>query len=170
MGLGAKGIMGIMGAVSGLFGGSSDKLREIRTDEEINFEKQLKARSKSGTIPVADLQQTMGRSAYQSMNMQNMALQGRMMNQGLGSSIVTQELMRRTDRDTLSYLADEARRISMANEMSKLKAQDQLGEYGMMRSNRLMNIAQANAQSSGGGLLGDLLGTAGSISELDIFK
>ena len=102
--------------------------------------------------------------------MQNMATQGRMMNQGLGSSIVTQELMRRTDRDTLSYLADEARRISMANEMSKLKAQDQLGEYGMMRSNRLMNIAQANAQNSGGGLLGDLLGTVGGIAELDIFK
>ena len=92
----------------------------------------------------------MGRSASQRNAINQANLANRMMRQGLGSSIVTQELMRRTDRDTLQYLADESRKISLANQMSKIKAQDQLGEYGMMRSNRLMNIAQANAQASAG--------------------
>ena len=69
-----------------------------------------------------------------------------MIQSGMQNSIVAQELARKTDRETLSGLADESRRISMMNEQSKIKAQDMMGEYGLMRSNRLMNIAQANAE------------------------
>tara|TARA_R110002020_G_scaffold152356_6_gene330185 strand:- start:153 stop:707 length:555 start_codon:yes stop_codon:yes gene_type:complete len=132
---------------SGLFDRSGPtRLKEIQSPEEQAYLSQLGQRSQQGTIPVDELQQVAGRTTAQFGQMNRQRMMGQMLSKGLGNSIVAMELMRKTDRETLSSLADESRKIALANEMSKIKAQDMLGEYGMMRSNRLMGIAQANAE------------------------
>ncbi len=138
---------GPLGTVAGLFGaGTKTRLREIQSPQEQQFVQNLGNRAKFGTIDINYLNQVQGRTASQIGNINRNRFQGQMMNQGLGNSIITQELMRKTDRETLTSLADESRKIALANEMSKIKAEDMLGEYGLMRSNRLMGIAQANAE------------------------
>ena len=141
----AKGI-GKYSGLGQLFGGSKTRLSEIQSEEEKQYLANLQSRQRKGTIDVDELNQVMGRTVGNQRQLQRTQQQGMMIQQGMANSIVAQELARKTDRETLASLADESRRISMLNEQSKIKAQDMLGEYGLMRSNRLMNIAQANAE------------------------
>ena len=141
---GGSGLVGK--GLSALGFGHKTRLREIQSAEEQGYIGNLNRRSTEGTIPVDMLNRVAGRTQAQFGSMNRNRMQGQMMQQGLGNSIVAMELMRKTDRETLSSLADESRKISLSNEMSKVKAQDMLGEYGLMRSNRLMGIAQANAE------------------------
>ena len=126
--------------------GHQTRLSEIQSDEEKQYVQNMQGRASKGTIDVDYLNQVQGRTVGNQRQLQRTQQQGSMISSGMQNSIVAQELARKTDRETLSGLADESRRISMANEQTKIQAQDMLGEYGLMRSNRLMNIAQANAE------------------------
>ena len=132
--------------ISKAFKGHRTRLHEVQSDEEKQYVSNLQNRAKEGTIDVDYLQSTAGRTAQQQRDLQMSQTQGRMMQSGMQNSIVAQELARKTDRETLSGLAEDSRRIAMANEQSKLQAQDAIGEYGLMRSNRLQNISNANAE------------------------
>tara|TARA_R100001129_G_scaffold185796_2_gene175188 strand:- start:5420 stop:5920 length:501 start_codon:yes stop_codon:yes gene_type:complete len=119
---------------------------EVRTAEERQWADQLRRRSTTGTMNLDYLNQVAGRTASQVGALQKAQIQGGMMQQGLGNSIVAQELARKTDRDTLTSLADESRNLAMMNEQTKIQAQDMLGQYGQMRSQRLQNIRNQQNQ------------------------
>ena len=114
--------------------------------EERQYADTLKRRAKTGTIDVDYLSRIAGQRAMQVGDIQKSQFEGMMMSQGLGNSIVAQELARKTDRETLTNLADESRRIAMLNEQSKVDAQNALGQYGMQRSARMQSIASAGNQ------------------------
>jgi len=114
--------------------------------EERQYADTLKTRAKTGTYDLDYLNRIAGRSATQVGDIQKQQFQGQMMSQGLGNSIVAQELARKTDRETLTGLADESRRIAMLNEQSKVDAQNALGQYGIQRSARMQSIANAGNQ------------------------
>ena len=132
--------------ISRIFSGHKTRLHEIKSQEEQDYVKNLKGRADKGTLDLDYLNQVAGRRASEQGELMKTKQQGRMIQSGMQNSIIAQELARKTDQSTLSDLAEESRRLAMANEQTKISAQDAMGEYGLMRSNRLMNIAKANAE------------------------
>ena len=118
----------------------------VTTPEERKWAEQFRQRSTTGALDLDYLNQVGGRAVSQVGELQKAKFQGGMMQQGLSNSIVAQELARKTDRDTLTSLADESRNLAMMNEQTKIQAQDMLGQYGQMRSQRLQNIRNQQNQ------------------------
>tara|TARA_R100000388_G_scaffold3565_1_gene4280 strand:- start:2416 stop:3165 length:750 start_codon:yes stop_codon:yes gene_type:complete len=118
-----------------------------RSPEEMEYVSKLKKFSRQGKYPV---DQMMARA---SIPVQQQAMQakaqttGSLIRQGLESSIVARELMRKTDKDTMASLASQAREIAIRNEQSKADASKELYNYDQRRQELLRRASQMKSQS-----------------------
>ena len=66
--------------------------------------------------------------------------QGQAIQQGLENSIVAQELRRKVDKDVLRSVAEQARKMALANAQAKRRAEGELEQFEMMKDDRARKI------------------------------
>lgn len=91
-------------------------------------------RSRMAIQPLKQMQQQSMQTAY-----------GRIANQGLDSSIVANEIMRRTEAPILRQIAEESRRQALINSEYKQRAEQEYDKYLLSRSDYLKEIALKKA-------------------------
>ncbi|QDP54493.1 MAG: hypothetical protein Unbinned5336contig1001_25 [Prokaryotic dsDNA virus sp.] len=122
------------------------KIASTRTGDEIGYEQRLRRQAQQGTMNVGQLTSEATRSGYARGRTAQAGVQGQLAMSGLENSIVAQELRRKTDVATLRSINNQARKIAMANEKTKLQAQGQLDKYNLQRSQYLRKLGVQRAQ------------------------
>lgn len=120
-----------------------------RTPEEMQYVQRMQQRSQQGALDVPQLQSDVSRGAWSQARQAQQEQEGQMAMKGMEGSIVADELRRKTDTDTMRMVADQAQKISMANEQTKLQAQGSLDQYQMQRADYLRQIGSQYHQQQG---------------------
>ena len=115
------------------------KLAEV-TPAEREYEKRRRDIIEQGDPLINEA----GREAMQRTRQQGqfnrIGSQGQAIQQGLENSIVAQELRRKVDKDVLASIAQQARKMALANAEAKRRAEDQLEQFNMMKDDRSRKI------------------------------
>ena len=111
------------------------EIAKQRSPEEMAIVRKMQHRAKKGTMNVPQLQSQSSRSAWSQARQAQQEQEGAMAMRGMEGSIVADEIRRKTDTDTMRMVSDQARKIAMANEQTKMQAQGQLDQYNMGRAN-----------------------------------
>jgi len=125
---------------------------------EREYLRNLRERRETGAYDVPALTSQVSQQQQELGRMTQQRATGGAISRGLEKSIVTSEIKRKVDADTLRRIAEESREIALRNEQSKVQAEQELGQFASGRAGRLQNIAMARAQMAGGLVSG--LGTA----------
>ena len=120
-----------------------------QSPEEIRYQTRMREQSKTGTMNVGNLTQDVSRRSWEQSRTAQAGVSGQMAMRGLENSIVAQELRRKTDVQTMRTVADQARKIAMANEQTKLQSQSALDKYNLQRSQYLRELATSREQGIG---------------------
>ena len=118
-------------------------------------------RSRMAIQPLKQMQQQSMQTAY-----------GRIANQGLDSSIVANEIMRRTEAPILRQIAEESRRQALINAEYKQRAEQEYDKYLLSRSDYLKEIALKKAGVGSerilnrGKTFGNMLGNVGDFMKI----
>tara|TARA_B100001123_G_scaffold345990_1_gene394151 strand:- start:60 stop:791 length:732 start_codon:yes stop_codon:yes gene_type:complete len=129
-----------------------------KTPEEQEYLRRLNERREKGSMDVPKLTNQVSQGAYQAGAFAKQNVYGNIVSKGMEKSIVADELRRKTDVDTLKTIAQESRKIALANEATKKSAEGEYDQYLLNRSDMLKNIASKRAGLKGQ-LYGDLAGT-----------
>ena len=124
------------------------EIAKQRSPEEMAIVRKMQHRAKKGTMNVPQLQSQSSRSAWSQARQAQQEQEGAMAMRGMEGSIVADELRRKTDTDTMRMVSDQARKIAMANEQTKMQAQGQLDQYNMGRANYLRQAEIAKEQGT----------------------
>ncbi len=128
-----------------------------KTPEEQEYLRRLNERREKGSMDVPKLTNQVSQGAYQAGALAKQNVYGNIVSKGMEKSIVADELRRKTDVDTLKTIAQESRKIALANEATKKSAEGEYDQYLMNRSDMLKNIASKRSGLRGQ-LYGDLAG------------
>ena len=120
-----------------------------RTPEEMQYVQRMQKRSQQGALDVPQLQSDVSRGAWSQSRQAQQEQEGQMVMKGMEGSIVADELRRKTDTDTMRMISDQAQKIQMANEQTKLQAQGSLDQYQMKRADYLRQIGSQYHQQKG---------------------
>tara|TARA_R100000808_G_C2151405_1_gene160449 strand:+ start:1078 stop:2052 length:975 start_codon:yes stop_codon:yes gene_type:complete len=128
---------------------ASYEAAKVRTPEELQYAQRMRQRAQQGSMDVPQLQSDLSRGAWsQARQVQNQQ-QGQMIMRGMEGSIVADEIRRKTDTDTMRMVSEQARKIAMANEQTKLQAQSSLDQYQLKRADYLRQIGAKYHQQRG---------------------
>lgn len=117
---------------------------------EREYLRNLRERRETGAYDVPALTSQVSQQQQELGRMTQQRATGGAISRGLEKSIVTSEIKRKVDADTLRRIAEESREIALRNEQSKVQAEQELGQFASGRAGRLQNIAMARAQMAGG--------------------
>ena len=137
-----------------------------KTPEEQEYLRRLNERREKGSMDVPKLTNQVSQGAYQAGAFAKQNVYGNIVSKGMEKSIVADELRRKTDVDTLKTIAQESRKIALANEATKKSAEGKYDQYLLNRSDMLKNIASKRAGLKGAyqqSLVGDITGGLGAV-------
>ena len=118
-----------------------------RSPEEMEYVNKLKKWQTKGQYPVNEMMAKASIPIQQQAMTAKAQTTGSMIKQGMEHSIVSRELMRKTDKDTMSSLASQAREIAIKNQASKVQASKDMYSYDQKRQQLLRKAADMKSQA-----------------------
>lgn len=117
-----------------------------KSPEEEQFLAMLKNRMEKGALPVQAMMRGVSADIGEHGGEARQKALGFAASRGLEGSGVAASLAGKADADTIQAIARQARAIAIQNEMTKVGAQDQYGQYGMGRSDLMRQAAMLKYQ------------------------
>ncbi len=142
---------------------------------EKDYLSELQRRSKEGVLTGGmqrEIVSQTSRGASQMADIGKSQVQGNIVRSGLENSAVMNQATAGLDAERIRRVAEAARQISLKNQMSKVSAQDALGQYGMNETQRMYAMALkrrgdlTSAINSAGSAIGSIAGTIGSTGKV----
>tara|TARA_R100000808_G_C2146871_1_gene154790 strand:+ start:1304 stop:1909 length:606 start_codon:yes stop_codon:yes gene_type:complete len=121
------------------------KLRNV-TPAERDYEKRRRDIIQGGDPTIEEAGDKVIQKTRQEGQFQRQTVQGQAIQQGLEGSIVAQELRRKVDDKVLKSVAEQARKIALANAEAKKRAELELEGLMMRRGDRNRQISSQIAQ------------------------
>jgi hypothetical protein len=143
---------------------------------EKDYLSELQRRSKEGVLTGGmqrEIVSQTSRAANQMADIGKSQVQGNIVRSGLENSAVMHQSTAGIDAERIRRVAETARQISLKNQMSKVGAQDALGQYGMDETKRKYSMALkrrgdlTNAVNSAGSAVGSIAGELNNNWEKD---
>lgn len=144
--------LGAAASAIGSIAGANAKKKQAeamtkRSPEEMEYVGKLKKWSTKGQYPVDQMMAKASIPIQQQAMAAKAGTTGSMIKQGMEHSMVARELMRKTDKDTMSSLATQAREIAIKNQASKVQASKDMYSYDQKRKELLQKAAAMKSQS-----------------------
>lgn len=153
----------------------ANPVKRSLSEGETTYRNQLAKRAKHGVFDPSEKREIISdvsRTTGQASSKAKQEILGQTTRQGIENSSVVPQMMQNVEEDRMRRIAEASRKIALKNSMSKIEAQNKLGEIGFKDTERSYQMSKARRKAFEDVItsLGSAVGTVGSGEQLGEFK